>query len=126
MVLAITSIIGVSSAPFLSRFIRQNAVSNTRDSIISTMRKAQSYAIAGKDNSAWKVDIDSNKIRLIRASDNTVFDNNDYGSNTSISGLDPITFTRPIGIPDITENITVSGGNTTNNITVNSQGVASY
>lgn len=127
LVIVIVTIVGLSSAPFLSRFIVQNAVASTTNYLVSTLRKAQSYAMAGKDDSDWQVDIVTNEIRLVRASDGVVFDTKAVYPNVSVTGFTTITYSSPNGLPDVAaESITIVGGNTTDTITTNSQGTINY
>ena len=55
LVIALVTIIGATSIPFLSRFITQNATGDTYSRLLAEFRKAQTYAMLGKQNSPWGV-----------------------------------------------------------------------
>jgi prepilin-type N-terminal cleavage/methylation domain-containing protein len=128
IVVAIVGIVSLSSISFYSRFFTQNAVSNTVDQLTSEMRKAQSYAMSGKQNGDWGVRYASNQIILFQGSSyatrNAAFDEK-FTTNTSVavSGLSDIIFSRMTGTPSASPTITVSGAGSTSTITVNAQGV---
>lgn len=125
VVSAILGVLSVLSYPFYSRLVLQNAVSDTADKLVSSLRKAESYALASKDGSNWGVQFSGGNIFLLRESSGTVFDTYNVSSNISVSGLDHIIFTKPAGLPNSTGTFTVSGGSNTKSITLNSEGVAS-
>jgi prepilin-type N-terminal cleavage/methylation domain-containing protein len=127
IVIAITFVIGIVAVPFYSRFFTQNAVSNTTDQLTAELRKAQMYAMMGKQNGTWGVNYGSNVITLFQGSSyagrNTAFDekfNVDNGS--SIGGFTSVTFSRGTGTPSATQSITIIGNTTSKIITVNVQG----
>ena len=64
LVISIVFVIGTFSAIFFSRFLTQNAVLNTQDQLIGQLRKAQVYAMMGRQNSAWSINYSSNTITL--------------------------------------------------------------
>lgn len=128
LVISITLIIGSYSAVFFSRFISQNAVSNTQDQLTNQLRKAQLYAMMSKQNSNWGVNFSSNTITLYQgnsfATRNTAFDEVFTVNNSvTVSGLSDTNFARMTGIPNTTSSVTVSGTGGSKTITVNSQGV---
>lgn len=128
LVISITLIIGSYSAVFFSRFISQNAVSNTQDQLTNQLRKAQLYAMMSKQNSNWGVNFSSNTITLYQgnsfAARNTAFDEVFTVNNSvTVSGLSDTNFARMTGIPNTTSSVTVSGTGGSKTITVNSQGV---
>ena len=123
LVMSIISILVASASPFYSRFINQNNVSNVSDQIVSNIHKAQSYAIAGKNNSDWGVSYAAPLLTLYRASDNQVFDTLTVGNAVTISGLTTIVFSKPTGLPSTTPTISLSASGNSRIITINSQGV---
>jgi prepilin-type N-terminal cleavage/methylation domain-containing protein len=125
LVLAITAILMAASAPFYSRFILQNSVSNAQDRFVAAIHKAQSYAMAGKDDSAWSVSFSGNQVLMTRVSDNTVFDSFNLDQNTQISNFSSVTFSKLLGQPDQTFNMTITNRGQVRNISMNSQGVLS-
>lgn len=124
--MVLIGIIATVATPFLSRFILQNSVSTTTEHIVSTLRKAQEYTIAGKNDSAWQASFSGGNLTLVRLSDNTIFDTYAVNPNVSVSGLSTVLYTRPLGQTASAVSITVSGRNSTKTITVNTEGVVSY
>lgn len=131
LVITIMLTLSVPTAAFYGRFLTQNAVSNTVDQIAGSLRKAQTYAMAGKNGSSnWGVNFGAKTI--------TLYSGNSYvtrtpaldekfsvNTNVSVVGLTDLNFTRVTGIPASSPTITVSGGNTSKTISINSQGVVS-
>src|SRR6185437_9159266 len=68
LVVAIMLTITLMSTAFYSRFFAQNAVLVTQDQLAGQLRKAQIYAMMGKNytgsNGGWGVNINSGKIIL--------------------------------------------------------------
>jgi len=132
LVISIISVIGTFSAVFFSRFLTQNAVANTQDQLIGQLRKAQIYAMMGKQNDSWGVIFGSNKITLFKgpsyagrtpAFDETFSEN----ANISIPSFPAlgIIFTKVTGLPSTTGTYTIFGNDSSKQVSVNSQGVAS-
>lgn len=128
IVIALISILGFLSTGFYSRFYNQNAVSTVTDELTQEFRKAQIYAMTGKQNGNWGVHNNITSIILFQGSAfagrNTAFDETfSVNSNISISGLTDLIFSRMTGTPSATPTIIISSANNTRTITVNSQGV---
>jgi len=126
LVIGIIGILATASTPFFSRFFMQSSVSSSTEHIVSTLRKAQEYTIAGKNDSAWQAKLTGSVLTLVQQSGNTVFDTYTLNSNVTIAGLTTVTFTRPLGRLAAPVAVTVSGGNNSKNISVNTEGVVSY
>lgn len=134
LVVSLISTIGLLSASFYSRFLTQNAVDNTENQLVSSFRKAQIYSMMGKQNGTWgvKYTAATNKITLYLTG-NAAFDENySVNNNITVGGFTDITFDRITGLPKssgvpITSSvtITITGGNNSKTITINSQGVVS-
>lgn len=127
LVIVIISIISLMSASFYSRFLIQNTVDNTENQLVNSFRKAQLYSMVGKQNGTWGVRYSSvtQKITLYLTG-NTAFDENyNVNTNISISGFSDILFAKITGLPSSSPTITISGGNNTKTMTINSQGVVS-
>jgi len=130
LVISIVLIIGTFSVVFFSRFLTQNAVTNTQDQLIGSLRKAQIYAMMGRQNSNWGVRFGENIIALFSgnsyASRNTAFDETfSQNSNISISNFSEIVFTKVSGLPSTTGTYTITGNDSSKQVVVNSQGVIS-
>lgn len=133
LVVVVIAIVAVMSTPIYSRFLLQNAVANTTDQMVGSLRKAQIYAVTGKQGSAWSVNYSSNTITLYKG---TTFSGHDssfdetfsVNPNVSIAGMTDINFARVTGLPAPSTGATItvsSSGNNQATITVNTQGVTS-
>ncbi len=130
LVISIILIIGTFSVIFFSRFLTQNAVANTQDQLIGELRKAQVYAMMGRQNGNWGVRFGSNKITLFQGNSyalrNTAFDESfSENATISISGFSEIVFTKTTGLPSTFATYTIIGNDSLKQVTVNSQGVTS-
>ena len=129
LVISIVLIIGTFSVIFFSRFLTQNAVSNTQDRLIGQLRKAQVYAMMGRQNDSWGVNFGSNKIILFKgpsyAGRTAAFDET-FNENANIStDFTEIVFTKTTGLPSTFATYTIIGNDSSKQVIVNSQGVAS-
>lgn len=123
-------IIGGFSLVFSSNFLLQNAAANTRDQFLGELRKAQIYALGGRENSAWGVQYSSNVITLFKgnsyASRDSAFDEvYESNENIQVTGLTEVVFSRMTGLPNTTGTITISGTSVTKTVTIGEQGVIS-
>ena len=129
LVVFIISTITLLSAPFYSRFLTQNAVGNTADQLVGSLRKAQIYSMMGKQNNSWGVKYvttPSKKITLYLTGNGAFDENYTVNDNITVSGFTDTSFAKVTGIPSpgpFPLTITISGGNNTKTITINSQGV---
>lgn len=128
IIVALVLILGMSSVAFYSRFFNQNAVANTVDQLIGELRKAQIYAMTGKNNTNWGVRYASNRMTLFSgysyATRINGFDESfSVNSAISVTGITEVVFTRMTGTASATPTITVSGGGNIETVTVNAQGV---
>lgn len=129
LVIAIVSIIAMLSSPFYSRFLLQNAVTNTADQMVGSLRKAQTYSMAGRQGSEWSVNYSGNAITLYKGSSfagrDASFDEKfSVVQTVNVSGITNISFARVTGLPTPSgADITISSGNNSKTVTVNSQGV---
>lgn len=131
VVVSIVLTLSVMSSVFYSRFLTQNNVSNVQDQLLSSLRKAQIYAMMERRGGDWGVHYGSNKIVVFQGSTyagrNAALDEFfDLAGTITITGFIDIIFTRITGLPSSSGIITISGpNNTTKQVIVNSEGVAS-
>ena len=128
LVIASMSLISVLTVSFFSRFLLQNAVSNTVDQIAGELRKAQTYSMAGKQNSGWGVNYSSSTLTLFKgntyATRNPALDETfQINPNISITGFTEIEYAKVTGMPNTTAIIVISTPKLSKTVTVNSQGV---
>lgn len=124
-VVAIVLTLGVISSVFYINFFNQNAVLNTTDQLVGELRKAQIYAMSGRQNTNWGVKVGSNKITLFATSSATFDESFTVNQNISFGAFSQVVFTKTTGLPDATQSITVSNGTNFKTVTVNAQGVTS-
>jgi prepilin-type N-terminal cleavage/methylation domain-containing protein len=128
LVIALFMILAGLSTPFYARFLTQNNVNNVVDQLSGQLRKAQIYAMMGRQNGAWGVTVNSGAIILFQGSSyatrNSAFDEKFLlNPNISITGLTEVVFAKVSGLPSTTPTIVITGNNSSKTVTVNSQGV---
>lgn len=131
LVIVIMSTLSVMTVGFYSRFLRQNEVLNVTDQISGQIRKAQIYAMMGKQSgSNWGINYSTNTITLYRgnsfatriAAHDERFTVN---PNVSITGLTDLNFAHATGLPSLAPTINITSGTNAKTVIVNSQGVVS-
>jgi len=110
LVVAIIAILGAMSSPFLSRFLLQNDLDITTERAVSSIRKAQNYAMDGKNDETWGVCISGDNIRLFSGTCSTPTFSEDFSipSSVTITALSETTFSKLRGEPSATMNVTIS------------------
>lgn len=91
--IAIIGIIGVVASPFVSGFILRNTYETTADKVVSVIRKAQGYAMDGKDGAVWGVCLTGANLRLFK------------GSCESPTFLEDFTVPGTVSITGLTETV---------------------
>lgn len=126
LVILIVSTIGLMSVSFYSRFLTQNAVDNSVNQLVASFRKAQTYSMMGKQNGVWGVrhTLSPKKITLYLSGSSAFDEIYNVNDNITVTVFD-ITFAKITGLPSATPTITITGGDNSKTITVNSQGVVS-
>lgn len=130
LVIAILLLLGAMSAFIYSRFYLVNAVSNSAEMVIFSVRKAQHYSMVGKRDGNWGVALTGGAILVFNgtstATRNTAFDESwDVPNNVSFSGFNETIFSRITGVPNVTSTIVISAAGETKTVSVNGQGIAS-
>lgn len=122
LVVAIVLTLGVLSSGFYSRFLNQNSASNVSDQLASQLRKAQTYAMAGKQNTNWGVKYNASTVTLFAANSSAFDETFSVNTNINVSGFSQVIFTKVTGIPDSTPTITISESADSKTVSINSQG----
>lgn len=122
IVVAIILTLLASSGVFYSRFLTQNSVSAVSDQFAGELRKAQIYAMEGRQNTSWGVSYASNTITLFATGNPAFNETFSVNTNITVSGITSVTFARATGIPSATPTITISGSGNTKTVAVNAQG----
>lgn len=125
IVMAIIAALAVATVPFLSSFYIKTNLDTTRDVLVSSVRKAQSYAMDGKDGSVWGICLSGSAIRVFEGTCGAPTIKEDYSvpGNISVSGLSVTTFSSTRGEPSATFSATLSSGVDTHNIQINAAGL---
>ncbi len=128
LVIAAMALVSTLSISFYSRFLLQNSVANTVDQFVGQLRKAQLYAMMGKQNNGWGINFSGSTITLFQgetfATRVAAFDEKfNVPSTVSVTGFTEIDYAQRTGLPSASSTITISGGGNTKTITVNTEGV---
>lgn len=123
LVVAIISLLAASSAPFLSRFTTVNNLEVAVDNTVSSLRKAQAFAMDGKNDTTWGVCVNSANIRLYRGTCASPTYNEDFGMNgVTISGFTQVTFSDDRGVPSSAITITLTNSFGSRTVSMNAVG----
>ena len=131
LLLAVTvlSLLAIMGNLFYSRFLTQNIVDNTTDTIVQQLRKAQLYSSQARksETEGWGVAFSGGKVVLYQGStyvgrNQTWDEKTDITGNLTVSAFE-VNFARMSGVPDAPETINVTGNNDSEMISINSQGM---
>lgn len=124
IVVAIVIIIAAGASPFYINLIAKNNLNSTRDGFKSTLRKAQTYAISGKDNTIWGVCITGGNMRLFGGTCGAPSRKEEIGipTDVTVSGFSTVTFSKLRGEPSSAFTFTLSNQAGTRTIIINSTG----
>lgn len=124
LVIGILMIIAVTASVFNSKWFLQNNLEASKNMLVSSMRKAQSYSIAKKNNLTWGVCLTGNIIRMFggTCASPTIKDDYTLPVSIGISGLSTVSFSSFRGEPSAAQNINLTGNNQTFNLIINNAG----
>lgn len=131
LTIALLFYIGLISVMFYSSFYLKNAVNNVTKDFAFSLRKAQTYSMAGRQGSPWGVALTGGNITIFKgtsyATRTTAFDEVHDGipSTLSIVGFNETVFAKMTGIPSATSTVLITGGGRSRTMTVNAQGIVS-
>lgn len=113
IVIAIIMIVGVAATTFGAGTLLANNLETDKMMLVSSLRKAQSFAIIKKNNLTWGVCLTGQIIRVFGGScmAPTIKDDYNISNSTIISGLSTVTFSNLRGEPNIPQSITLTGNN---------------
>ena len=132
---AIIALITGMSLPILASFNDRNDLDLTTQSIVSQLRRAQTYARGINGNSQWGVYTQDGSSTLFKGSSYLdLARDTSYDEPTTISpaitvtGLSEFLFDKLDGAPNTTGSLTLTNTNTneTRTITINAKGMVSY
>ena len=117
------------AAPVYESFAQRNDLALTTESIVSLLRRAETYARAVNTDNAWSVEIQSSDATLFQgtsfATRNTAYDETvSMPATVTPSGLSEVQFAKLTALPNTTGSITLTSttGDTTT-ITLNAKGM---
>lgn len=127
---SIITLLAGLSVPVYTTFMSRNDLEVTRQGIVESLRRAQTYARAVKDDSTWGVAVVSGKAVLFKgasyATRDAAFDENIIISSAiTTSGLNEVVFAKLSGAPATTgtTTLTQSSTNTSQTVTINAKGM---
>ena len=117
-------IIAAGASPFYVNLIARNNLNSSRNGFVSTLRKAQTYAISGKDNAVWGVCVSGSNIRLFGGTCGVPSRKEEIGipSDVTVGGFSTVTFTSSRGEPSTAFTFTLSNQAGTKTIIINQTG----
>jgi prepilin-type N-terminal cleavage/methylation domain-containing protein len=126
LTIAIIGVLGAMASPFVSSFIGRTNYETTADKVVSVIRKAQGYAMDGKNGAVWGVCINGSNIRLFSGTCASPTFSEDFPiqNTVTVSGLTTTTFSlrgEPIPANGLAS-VVVTTTNGTRTVTVNAGG----
>ena len=127
--IAIIGILAGISAPFYQSFVQRNDLDIATQQLVSSLRRAQSYARVGDSDSAWSVEITGGNVILFKGvtygtRDANYDEANALPGSITPSGLSEIQFAKFTSTPNTTGAITLTSSTSdVRTVTVNAQGM---
>lgn len=133
LLLSITTIgiLSAITAPIWSRVQTKNDLDVSMVTLVHSLRRAQALSVASEGDSLWGVETLSGSITIFKGSSYLGRDANYdeiYSMPTviGISGPTEITFSKLLGAPSTTGTVTLTDGEDSANIVINSKGMVSF
>ena len=129
---AIIAILAGLSLPLYRSYAAQNDLSLAAQYISTSLRRAETYAQNGAQDSPWGVSVQTSQVVVYKGDsyenrDRTYDEATTLGSITSVSGVTDVSFARLTTEPSATGAISItSTNNETRTMSVNEQGTISY
>lgn len=133
-IILVVAMLAISSgivAPIYYSAKNNDDLINSRDSLISSLRRAQLLSMAVKNDQPWSLKIDDQNIIVFKG-DDFLNRNQDYDElvslnrNINISGIDEIVFSKLKGRPNVNGDFLLSSNNRQIIISVNQLGIVDY
>lgn len=121
LVVGLMLIVASAVTPIGSNWYSLNNFDSIFNSTLSSLRKAQSFAIDKKSNTTWGVCLTGSIIRFFSGTCNSPVIKNDYQlpNDITVSGLSTVTFSNLRGEPSSAQSIIISGGGKSKTISIN-------
>lgn len=130
-VMILTMLTGLS-LPVYESFVRRNDLDLTTKSIVSSIRRAETYARGVKSDSTWGVRFLTSSVVLFKgasyATRDATFDETvTLPGSATLTGTSETVFSKLAAVPSATVSVTLTGTtNDTKIITVNAEGMVDY
>lgn len=117
------------SLPFYVSFQSRNDEALAAQTLVETLRRAETYARGSRGDSVWSVEIQATAITLFKGASfsgrDTSFDEpTSVPSSITLGGLTEVQFAKFTAFPATPGSITLaSTGNTTRTVTINAKGM---
>ena len=126
--LALVTLLTAISVPFYQSFQQANELDATKETILSALRTAKTYARESKDNANWGVYISTENVVLFQGDSYTTRDPSydlyySISSKVSLYGSTEFVFNTPFGSPTSTGTIGLAINNKSDSILVNEKSV---
>lgn len=124
LVVGLLLVLAAITVPISGSWFLSNQLHTTTSILVSSIRKAQTYAQANKNNQTWGICLTGSVLRLFSSSCASPVIKDDYTlpSSITITGLSTVTFSSLRGEPSLPQFITISDSGTSKTVTINSVG----
>jgi prepilin-type N-terminal cleavage/methylation domain-containing protein len=129
---AILTLLTGLSLPVYETFVRRNDLDLTTQSVVSSIRRAETYARANNGDNTWGVKFASNGVTLFEGAsyatrDTTSDEPINIPNTVTVTGTSEIVFSKLSATPSATASVTLSSTtNDTRTVTVNGEGMVDY
>jgi type II secretory pathway pseudopilin PulG len=126
-----TLILGMT-LPMLRTFTVRNDLDVATNSVVQSMRRAQTLSYVADGDTSWGIHVTVGSILIYKgvsyaARDQTYDEVTTMPTSITISGLSDVTFTKATGMPQSTGTLTLTSAlNENRNITINQKGMVDY
>lgn len=127
LTISLVAIAAMMSSIFYGRFIFSQSIMVVSDQLEGSLREAQAYSMAGKDNVQWGVAIEAQNIILFQGDSFATRDREmdtvstiDHG--VTVAASSETVFARMTGVPDTQTVFVISDGHETKTYTLGASG----
>ena len=126
LVIATAILVAALTIPVGIRFFQTQTLDETTAGILETLRRAQTQAMFQKNDSAFGVKFLSDSYVLFQGSSYEEIPSEDESfslpSGITTTGIDEVVFAKLTGIPNPSGTLTITSGNDSQALNINSQG----
>ncbi len=127
LVIGVAIFIAAFTLPAGVRFFQTQTLDETTSNILGTLRRARNQAVFQKNDSAFGVKFLSGSYILFQGNSyaeriQSEDESFTLSSGIAISGIDELIFTKLIGIPNTTGDLTITSGGDSQTLNINVQG----